>query len=41
MEIVHIAAGDYPKYEALLLQRDRLKKRLCIIAVHTYASSAI
>lgn len=26
MEIVHIAAGDYPKYEALLLQRDQLKK---------------
>ena len=26
MEIVHIATGDYPKYEALLLQRDQLKK---------------
>ena len=26
MEIVHIAAGDYPKYESLLLQRDQLKK---------------
>ena len=26
MEIIHIAAGDYPKYEALLLKRDRLKK---------------
>ena len=26
MEIVHIAAGDYPKYEALLLQRDQLRK---------------
>lgn len=26
MEIVHIAAGDYLKYEALLLQRDQLKK---------------
>ena len=26
MEIVHIAAGDYPKYEALLLRRDQLKK---------------
>lgn len=26
MEIVHIAAGDYPKYETLLLQRDQLKK---------------
>ena len=26
MEIVHIAVGDYPEYEALLLQRDQLKK---------------
>ena len=26
MEIVHIAAGDYPRYEVLLLQRDQLKK---------------
>ena len=26
MEIVHIAAGDYPRYEELLLQRDQLKK---------------
>lgn len=26
MEIVHIAVGDYPKYESLLLQRDQLKK---------------
>ena len=26
MEIVHIAAGDYPCYEELLLKRDQLKK---------------
>lgn len=26
MEIVHIAAGDYPRYEELLLQRDQLQK---------------
>ena len=26
MEIVHIAVGDYPRYEELLLQRDQLKK---------------
>lgn len=30
MEIVHIAAGDYPKYESLLLQRDQLKKEALI-----------
>ncbi len=26
MDIVHIAAGDYPRYESLLLQREQLKK---------------
>ncbi len=26
MDIVHIAAGDYPRYEALLLQRDQIRK---------------
>lgn len=26
MDIVHIAVGDYPRYESLLLQREQLKK---------------
>ncbi len=26
MDIVHIAVGDYPRYEALLLQRDQIRK---------------
>ena len=30
-ELIHIAEGDYPKYETLLLRRDQLKKEALMI----------